>query len=150
MARQIDFSKPLNADEQAYVADRPWLVQNALLNGEEVVLDDDFIVDDDETDEERAEREAQEQWCGGIHICSNAEHDHQEPQGEPSEEEDESEEDESNEDPEEDETEEVAPYEEWDYAALKEEAGNRGLSKAGSAEQLIKRLVENDAESTDE
>ena len=25
-----------------------------------------------------------EQWCGGIHICSNAEHDHQEPQGEPS------------------------------------------------------------------
>ena len=34
--------------------------------------------------ENAIEYAASRQWCGGIHICSNAEHDHQEPQGEPS------------------------------------------------------------------
>lgn len=37
MARDIDFSEPLDADDLAYIKDRPWLVQEAALQGVELV-----------------------------------------------------------------------------------------------------------------
>lgn len=41
-------------------------------------------------------------------------------------------------------------YDELDYQALKDEAKERGLSAAGSKEQLIARLVEDDQSSEEE
>lgn len=112
MARKIDFTKPLDEFEKAYVADRPWLLVDARLRGEDIIdPDDEFTVDDD-SDEDSSDDSAG---------------------------------DESNEDGEADDEDEVAPYTEWDYQALKDEAEGRGLAKNGSKEQLIQRLEENDA-----
>lgn len=122
MSKHIDFSKPLSEDDKAYVAERPWLLQDARLRGEDIIDDDEFTVADDEdesTEPETGDDESDET---------------------PEESEDEA----DNEDGEGDED-EVAPYAEWDYAALKDEAKNRDLSAAGSKEQLIKRLEEDDA-----
>ena len=84
MARQIDFSKKLTADEEQYVADRPWLRQDAELQGFDLAAsaDDEFEVE------------------GG--------------------------------------------YAEWTVDQLKEELGNRELSKGGSKPELISRLEEDD------
>lgn len=49
MARQIDFSKPLSAEEAAYAADRPWLLLDAELSGIEFSREDEFVVEGDET-----------------------------------------------------------------------------------------------------
>lgn len=48
MAREIDFSKPLSADDQQYVSERPWLKAEAEQAGFDVNLDDEFVVDSDE------------------------------------------------------------------------------------------------------
>lgn len=160
MARKIDFSKPLTEDEQAYVADRPWLVQDAILNGEEILSEDDWSLDgDQETEEERVEREAevererqaeaereraaQEQRLNEAAAALAAD----KLANPGSSEEEESEEEESEES--EEETEEVAPYDEWEYADLKTEAGNRGLKQSGSKEALVARLNEDDAENAE-
>lgn len=124
MARRINFSKPLSEEDAQYVIDRPWLIQDARLNGDEVTFADDFTVD-----------EADENPEGGENPDES-------PEG--SDEGDGSEGDDDNED--EGDGDEVAPYSEWEYSDLKDEAGNRGLSKAGSKEQLIARIEENDAE----
>lgn len=47
MARDIDFSKPLNADDAQYVQERQWLIRDALNAGLEVTY-----ADADETDTE--------------------------------------------------------------------------------------------------
>lgn len=49
MARTIDFSKPLSADDAAYAADRPWLLQDAELSGVEVQTEDEFVVEGEAT-----------------------------------------------------------------------------------------------------
>ena len=128
MSKQIDFSQPLSEEDAAYVADRPWLAKDAELSGFEVRDEDDFFVDDPDAgsepdgfeDEDKSDDDSDDE---------NSDSD------EDDEEEDESEED------------EAAPYSEWEYADLKAEAGNRGLAKSGSKEQLIERLEENDSAS---
>lgn len=42
--------------------------------------------------------------------------------------------------------EDVPPYEQWSYKDLQAEAKARGLSGAGTSEELVTRLNENDAE----
>lgn len=105
MTRNIDFSQPLDEDEQLYVADRPWLLQDARLRGEDIINDDEFVVEDEDAEDTSGE----------------------EPEGDEGDEED-----------------GIAPYIEWDYADLKNEAKRRELSQAGSKEQLITRLEQDD------
>lgn len=119
MSKKIDFSKPLSEDDEAYVADRPWLRKDAELSGFDLTNEEDFVVE------------------------TGADDSDQEPEG--FEDGDDSEDSDSEDEGDEDGEEEAAPYTEWDYAELKEEAGSRGISKAGSKEQLIQRLEENDA-----
>lgn len=160
MARKIDFSKPLSPEELAYVNDRPWLIKDAELRGEGIISDDDFIVEDfedDETEEEREERELQERndeqgrideaarLADGEDTESEEEGDSEDAGEGDSEEESDSEEEESEGD-----EEEVAPYDEWDYQELKDEAKRRDLSAGGSKEQLIKRLQSDDDNSSPE
>ena len=125
MSKRIDFSQPLSADDAAYVADRPWLLRDAELAGIEVTFDDDFTVDgeDDEQDENTNPEGGSEETGDGSEDGSEGSED------------DESEDDED----------EAVDYSTWEYADLKDEAGNRELSKAGSKEQLIARLQEDDA-----
>lgn len=53
MSRQIDFTQPLDAADAAFVADRPWLIQDAELAGIEVqYLEEDFEAEDEEEEEE--------------------------------------------------------------------------------------------------
>lgn len=132
MSKQIDFSEPLSEEDEAYVNDRPWLRKDAELSGFDLSNAEDFVVesDDDESGQEP----------DGFEDDENS--DSEDGEGDGGTADDESEdEDEGDEDGEE----EAAPYTEWDYADLKEEAGNRKLSKAGSKEQLIQRLEEDDA-----
>lgn len=124
MTRHIDFSKPLTEDEIQYVHERPWLLQDARMRGEDIITEESFSVDSDVEDDTETEIET--------------EADEADDETEVETEEAESEED------------EVAPYDEWEYAALKDEAGHRGLSKSGSKEQLIERLTTNDAETSEE
>lgn len=133
MARKIDFSNPLSAEDQAYVADRPWLLVDAKLRGEDIINDDEFGVEDDDEDNENTGEEGAPQ---SPEDTGTEGEDGDDDQGD----------DDADDAPEdgEDDTEDVAPYDEWDYADLKTEAGNRGLSKAGSKEQLIERLQEDD------
>lgn len=134
MSKQIDFSKPLSEDDQAYVAERPWLLQDARLNGQDIITDDEFTVDDDGTGSDENTDEDSDSNEDGDESTEGGDESNS----------DDAEEDES-EDGEDDDSEEAAPYAEWDYADLKEEAGNRNLSKSGSKEQLVKRLEEDDA-----
>ena len=121
MARKIDFSKPLSADEREYVLQRPWLIQDAELQGLQVSFEDDeFTLADPDDEFEPENPETQEPEGDG---------------GSEGEDDEEAEE----------EVEEVAPYEEWDYADLKAEAKERGLTATGSKEQLIERLRESDS-----
>jgi hypothetical protein len=124
MSKKIDFSQPLSEEDEAYVADRPWLRKDAELSGFDVRGESDFVVDDEDGDQD-----------------PDGFTDEDGDQGDAEDESDEESEEEG-----EDGEEDAAPYAEWDYADLKEEAGNRGLSKAGSKEQLIERLEANDAE----
>ncbi len=122
MTRDIDFSKPLDADEQAYVADRPWLVQDAKLRGEDVIFEEDFTVgdDDDDSDDESGDDTGSEDEDGSEENEEDSDDSEEESEGE------------------------VAPYEEWSYQDLKDEAKSRDLSASGSKEQLVARLLEND------
>lgn len=129
MSKKIDFSKPLSEDDEAYVAERPWLRTDAELSGFDLSDETDFSVDED--DEDGEDPEGFESEDGD----ESATGDDAEAEDDESDEEDEGEGDED----------EVAPYAEWEYAALKEEAGTRGLSKSGSKEQLIERLEQDDA-----
>lgn len=135
MSRNIDFSKPLSEDDVEYVNQRPWLLEDARLRGEDIITDDDFRVDDDETtdDQSGATEDSTDQEQSETEDAADDESDDAEDDAEDGDEADDED--------------EVLPYDQWDYADLKEEAGNRGLSKAGSKEQLIQRLTENDAES---
>lgn len=154
MARKIDFSQPLSADEQQYVLDRPWLIQDAILRGEEILTDDSFSVEDDDQGDEGSSDKTEDTNDDGASDATGDEgsaddsSEEDEDDAEESEDgsEEESEEDNSEDDSEEGETEEVAPYDEWDYQELKDEAKRRDLSAGGSKEQLIKRLQDNDAE----
>lgn len=128
MTRDIDFTKPLDEDEKAYVADRPWLLQDARLRGEDIIEEEDFYLDDDTDDTD-------DTGDTGTGDEGNTEDDSSD---DSNSEDDESEEEDEIED------EEVAPYEEWEYSALQEEAKSRDLSGKGSKEQLINRLKEND------
>lgn len=129
MSKQIDFSQPLSEEDAAYVADRPWLRKDAELSGFDVHDESDFVVDDEDGNDDP----------DGFDDGED---------GDQGDADDETGDDESGEEGEEDDSdeEETAPYADWDYADLKEEAGNRGLSKSGSKEQLIERLESNDAE----
>ena len=119
MARKIDFSKPLSEDEKAYVLDRPWLLEDAKLRGEDIIDEDDFTVAiDDATPDPEFEQPGQVGVTIGVEDEAEAETD---------------------------EDDEVAPYSEWEYADLQNEAKERDLSAKGSKEQLIQRLEEHDA-----
>lgn len=141
MTRKIDFSQPLDADEEQYVKDRPWLIQDAELQGLEVRFEseEDSTLDlDDDAAGAADEDESNDDGTGADESGED------EPQEDESG--DDETDDETDEGGEEDEsTDEVAPYAEWDYADLKTEAGTRGLKQNGSKEQLIERLEENDA-----
>lgn len=118
MSKKIDFSKPLSAEDAAYAADRPWLAEDARLQGLDVIVSDDFEVEDDEDDESDETDESTE--------------------GDDSEEDDEDEE-------ESDEDEEPSDdYSEWNVDRLKAELKDRGLTVGGSKEQLIERLEASD------
>ena len=119
MSKKIDFSKPLSEEDEAYVAERPWLRVDAELSGFDLSDETDFSVD------------------GGVDEGS------ENPDGFEPEDAASDESDEENEEGEGDED-EVAPYSEWDYQELKAEAKRRYLSAAGSKEQLVDRLTEND------
>jgi hypothetical protein len=120
MAKTIDFSKPLSEDDKQYVASRPWLLQDAQLRGERIIDEDEFFVDESE-DDNLEEPEGEQPEGEGEDSTEEVEGE----EGEP-------------------ETEELPPYEEWEYAALKDEADRRGLAKNGSKEQLINRLKQDD------
>jgi len=116
MSKQIDFSKPLSAEDAAYVADRPWLAEDARLRGLDIVVSDDFEVEDDEEDNTDG--------------------------SEGSDESDELDDDEPEDD--EDEEELDDDYSEWNVDQLKAELKERGLTVSGSKEQLIERLEASD------
>lgn len=148
MARKIDFSKPLSPEEQAYVADRPWLLEDARLRGEDIITDDEFTLDDDGDDETGSGNDE-----GGQESANSDSEDTGDDQSENDSEDDEdgdasgdddTAEDDSEEEDGEGDEDEVAPYDEWDYQELKDEAKRRELSAGGSKEQLIKRLQEDD------
>ena len=119
MSRKIDFSQPLSEEDEAYLADRPWLRIDAEMSGFDLSEETDFAVDDGDDPDEDPE---------GFEDGDDQSDD---------EDDEESDEDGG--------SDEVAPYSEWDYADLKTEAGERGLSKSGSKEQLIERLEAHDA-----
>ena len=131
MSRQIDFSKPISEEDAAYVADRPWLVAEAEQAGFEVKFDEDFT-QDAPPEEREALQDPDTEYANPNQVVSV-----------PGEEEDEEDSEEEADD------EEVPGYADWEYQALKDEAGNRDLSKSGSKEQLIARLEENDAASAE-
>lgn len=58
MSKEIDFTKPLDEADTQYALDRPWLIQDAQLNGLEVQLFDP------EYDEEEYEDEDEEEEVG--------------------------------------------------------------------------------------
>lgn len=121
MGRKIDFSKPLTADEAAYVADRPWLRTDAELQGFEVTLEDDeFILEDGAQPDDTSSDGSGEDTGEGEDVGEGSD-------------------DEDGED-------EAEPYDVWAYADLKAEAKSRGISASGSKEQLVERLNENDGE----
>lgn len=126
MSKKIDFSKPLSEEDEAYVAERPWLRIDAELSGFDLSDETDFSVDADEDEGgENPDGFESEDGEGG-----DAGYDE-----DGSDEEDEGEGDED----------EVAPYAEWDYQELKAEAKRRELSASGSKEQLVERLEQDDA-----
>lgn len=131
MSKKIDFSKPLSEEDAAYVADRPWLRKDAELSGYDLSDETDFAVDDEQDADSGQTPDGFVPSGTGDDAAS----------GEDAGEDDEDDSDEEDEGDEE----EVAPYAEWEYQALKDEAGNRGLSKSGSKEQLIERLEQDDA-----
>lgn len=54
MSRDIDFTQPLNEADEAYVAQRPWLLTDAELKGIEVTYERDvFTQEDAEEDDEQ-------------------------------------------------------------------------------------------------
>lgn len=117
MSKKIDFSKPLSEEDEAYVAERPWLRVDADLSGFDLSEETDFSVDDgDDPDEDPDGFE----------------------DGDSSDEDDSDEGEEGDED-------EVAPYAEWEFPALQAEAKSRNLNAKGSKEQLIERLEQDDA-----
>lgn len=126
MSKKIDFSKPLSEEDEAYVAERPWLRVDAELSGFDLSDETDFSVDGgvDEGDEKPDGFEPKDGEGGDA-----------DPDEDESDEENEGEGDED----------EVAPYAEWDYQELKTEAKRRELSASGSKEQLIERLEQDDA-----
>jgi hypothetical protein len=148
MTRNIDFSEPLDEADEAYVRDRPWLIQDAQLRGETVTFasEEEFTLDDSDDDAGTTPAGAP-----GVDVTNRVDDDPD--QTEDSEDGDESatgddasdeSEDDAETDADDEEADDVPSYDEWDYAALKEEAGNRGLTKSGSKEQLIARLTEDD------
>lgn len=126
MSKKIDFSKPLSEEDEAYVAERPWLRVDAELSGFDLSDETDFSVDGNE--EEGGENPDGFESEDGEGGDADSEEDE-------SDEENEGEGDED----------EVAPYAEWDYQELKTEAKRRELSASGSKEQLIERLEQDDA-----
>ena len=133
MSKDIDFSKPLSADDQQYVDDRPWLLTDARLRGQDVIVEDDFEGDFEDDNEGSGETDAESDLEGESDQSAgeeSAEGADEETSGDESEDGEESG--------------EVAPYAEWEYQAIQEEAKNRNLSAKGSKEQLIKRLEEDD------
>ena len=51
MSKKIDFSAPLSDEDEAYLAERPWLRTDAELSGFDLSDETDFSVDEDEDDE---------------------------------------------------------------------------------------------------
>jgi len=118
MARVIDFTKPLNEEDAAYAADRPWLIEDAKLRGLSVNFEEDFIVEDEDVDSDDD---------GDLDDDSNDKGTSPDDEG----------------DDEDDEDEESA-YEDWSYPELKKELAERDLPTTGKKEQLIERLEEDD------
>jgi hypothetical protein len=121
MTREIDVSEPLVEADEAYVRDRPWLIQDAELRGETVRFEseEEFTLDSDDETNDETDDQTGDNTEGSEDDADEAE---DEADGE-----------------------EVPPYSEWDFADLKTEAGNRGLKQNGSKESLIARLEEHDA-----
>lgn len=143
MTKEIDFSKPLDEADEAYVRDRPWLIQDAELRGETVQFssEEEFTVDSDEDDAAASRAQVVDRVNDDTNQTESGDGD-ESATGDDAEASDSGDGDEEDGD-------EVAPYEEWDYAELKEEAGTRGLSKSGSKEQIIARLQEHDASASE-
>lgn len=55
MARKIDFTKPLSDDDLAYVADRPWIMQDLELSGVKIPDGTEPEDTEDEDDEEEVD-----------------------------------------------------------------------------------------------
>lgn len=123
MTREIDFTKPLNSDELLYVRDRPWLKQEAELQGYTIQSEDDeFVVEDG--DAERA-----------VDPNLAMVQDYQTPEEADGD----------------DEAEELPDdYNEWTVEQLKAELKQRELPVSGSKEQLVDRLSESDEAEDDE
>ena len=135
MSKKIDFSAPLSEEDEAYVAERPWLRIDAELSGFDLSDETDLSVDSDESEESENPDDSDEEDSDESDEDEN-------PEGF----DDGSEEDESDEEDErEGDEDEVAPYAEWGYQELKAEAKRRKLSASGSKEQLVERLEQDDA-----
>ncbi|QLF84501.1 hypothetical protein SEA_RIE18_19 [Microbacterium phage Rie18] len=126
MSRTIDFSKPLSEEDEAYVADRPWLRTDAELSGFDLSEETDFSVDGEEEDEGTPD---------GFEDEDDESEDENEDEGE-----------EENED---EEQEEDLPYSEWEFSDLQAELKKRDLSAKGSKEQLAARLEQHDADNAE-
>lgn len=55
MTREIDFSAALSADDEQYIADRPWLLDEAERQGIEIVREGDEFLDGSETEDDESE-----------------------------------------------------------------------------------------------
>lgn len=114
MTREIDFSKPLNADDAQYVQERPWLAQDATLRGETVEYeDDDFVVDDSDNISNQNQGGNGLVTSGSLNPSAQVE-------------------------------DTSGDYADKNVEELKDLLRERDLPVSGSKEQLIERLVEDD------
>lgn len=143
MARNIDFSKPLTADEAEYVSHRPWLLQDAERQGIEVQYESDNFETEDAADDTTLWDDDQ---AGNSDDAEEEEPEEEEPEEDDTEE---GSEDEELEDEEDEEVEETDGYETLDFKELQSLAKNRGVSASGTAAQIRTRLREADDESED-
>jgi hypothetical protein len=139
MARNIDFSKPLTADEAEYVSHRPWLLQDAERQGIEVQYESDNFETEDADDDTTL-------WDDDDQTGNSDDAEEEEPEEDDTEE---GSEDEELEDEEDEEVEETDGYETLDFKELQSLAKNRGVSASGTAAQIRTRLREADDESED-
>lgn len=126
MARDIDFSKPLDSDDKAYLRQRSWLVDEAELQGFDIRKDVESDAPDEEEYDAKQDVIPAPQTTGDAVVPTL-------PGNEADEEE-----------------EEEISYSEASVADLRAELKARELSTEGKKDELIARLEADDAESEEE